>query len=253
MTPSALTIQELTVAYNQRPVLWRINAVIPQGVMMAIAGPNGAGKSTLIKTIVQIIKPVAGSIMLFEKPAHTMLSHVAYIPQRVSIDWTFPCTVFDVVLMGTYQSLGWFTRPGAKERTRALNALETVGMREYADTPIGMLSGGQQQRTFLARALVQQADIYLLDEPFVGIDAPTEVLLLSLMQSLQHQGKTIIVVHHDLHTISTHFDWLMLLNTHCIAYGQRDTTFTQHHLVQAYGPQIEASFMPSSSKSLEFS
>ena len=232
---AALVIQNLTVAYQKKPVLWQVNAVIPQGIMMAVVGPNGAGKSTLLKAAIQLIKPMSGCVSLFGQHNASSLQRVAYVPQRLSIDWTFPITVLEVVLMGTYASLGWFVRPGSKERKRALDALEAVEMDTYAHTPISQLSGGQQQRIFIARALVQQADLYLMDEPFVGIDAPTELLIVSIMQSLRNQGKTMIIVHHDLHSIDTHFEWIMLLNVHCIAYGQRDMMFTQENLAKTYG------------------
>jgi len=235
---AALVIQELTVAYQKKPVLWHVNAVIPQGIMMAVVGPNGAGKSTLLKTAIQLIKPMSGCIELFGQNHASALQRVAYVPQRLSIDWTFPITVLEVVLMGTYASLGWFVRPGHKERKRALDALQAVEMDTYADTSISQLSGGQQQRIFIARALVQQADLYLMDEPFVGIDAPTELLIVSIMQSLRDQGKTMIIVHHDLQSIDTHFEWIMLLNVQCIAYGQRDRVFTQENLAKTYGKHV---------------
>jgi manganese/zinc/iron transport system ATP- binding protein len=238
MAISALHINELTVAYNQKPVLWRINATIPQGVMLAMVGPNGAGKSTLIKTIVQLIKPLAGTIHIFDTPYQQQLHTIAYIPQRATIDWDFPITVLDVVLMGTYRSLGWCKRPGKKEYTQALDALAAVGIQEYATSPIGVLSGGQQQRVFLARALAQDAQLYLMDEPFIGVDTVTEGIVLSLLADLRSRGKTIVVVHHDLHTVTTYFDWVMLLNVHGIACGSRDTVFTDALVQATYGSSI---------------
>lgn len=230
----ALSINNLTVVYNSKPVLWNVTASIPSGILMAIVGPNGAGKSTLIKSIVELVKPTAGTITIFGQSYAHHRHQIAYVPQRMSIDWDFPITVFDVVLMGRYGHLGWISRPTQQDKQLAWQALESVGLHDYAHTSIGELSGGQQQRVFLARALAQDAQIYLMDEPFVGIDKPTEKATIALLQQLRSQGKTIIIVHHDLQTLHEYFDWALVLNGHAIACGPLDTTFNQEYVHHAY-------------------
>src|SRR5690554_6767333 len=202
----AVKVDDLTVAYNYKPVLWDIDLTVPEGVLMAIVGPNGAGKSTLIKAILGIIKPIAGSISIFGEPYAKQRKMVAYVPQKGSVDWDFPTTAFDVVLMGTYGSLGWIKRPGAKEKKIALESMEKVGMLSYRNRQISQLSGGQQQRVFLARALAQDASIYFMDEPFQGVDATTEIAIINILKELRKQGKTVIVVHHDLQTVPEYLD-----------------------------------------------
>ncbi|GBD00602.1 High-affinity zinc uptake system ATP-binding protein ZnuC [bacterium HR18] len=231
----AIEIEDLTVAYQQRPVLWDIDAAIPVGQMTAVVGPNGAGKSTLLKAVLGIVRPVAGRIHVLGKPFQPRERRVAYVPQRAELDWDFPATVFDVALMGTYGRLGWLRRPGKTERALAQAALERVGLAELANRPIGQLSGGQQQRVLLARALAQEADIYLLDEPFQGVDAPTEAALLDVLHWLKAQGKTIVIVHHDLSTVAEYFDWVVLLNVQCIACGPIREAFTPENLRRTYG------------------
>ena len=208
----AVAIDDLTVAYNYKPVLWDIDLAIPEGVLMAIVGPNGAGKSTLIKSILGIVNPIAGKVSIFGKDYKKQRSLVAYVPQKGSVDWDFPTTALDVVLMGTYGDLGWIKRPGKSERKKALEALEKVGMLPFKNRQISQLSGGQQQRVFLARALVQNAAIYFMDEPFQGVDATTEVAIINLLKELRKKGKTVIVVHHDLQTVPEYFDWVTFLN-----------------------------------------
>ncbi len=237
MSTFALTINNLTVAYGNKPVLWNINATIPQGVLLAIAGPNGAGKSTLIKSIVELVKPLAGTINILGGTYHQHRHHVAYVPQRAMIDWNFPVHVLDVVLMGRYGHIGLIARPQKKDIDLALSALERVGLLAYAHQPIGHLSCGQQQRVFLARALVQDASVYLMDEPFVGIDSITEKATIGILKELRDAGKTIVIVHHDLHTLQEYFDWLLLLNIERIACGPLDNTFKQEYLSTAYGKQ----------------
>lgn len=232
---NALSLYNLTLGYENKILLRNIHAQIPSGVMLAIVGPNGAGKTTLLKYLVGLIQPISGQTLLFNQPIESMRSHIAYVPQRSSIDWDFPLHVIDVVLMGCYQKLGWFKRPGAAEYTQALACLERVKMREYANTPINELSGGQQQRIFIARALLQDASLYLLDEPFNGIDATTEHIILSLLQELRSNGKTIVVVHHDLHTVQSYFDWALLLKTNSVACGPIQTTFTKEQLIATFG------------------
>ncbi len=234
-TPPAIQIDDLTVAYDYKPVLWDIDLVVPEGVLMAIVGPNGAGKSTLIKSILGIIKPIAGSVQVFGQPYKKQVDKVAYVPQKGSVDWDFPTVALDVVMMGTYGSLGWIKRPGLKEKKRALEALEKVGMLEFKNRQISQLSGGQQQRIFLARALVQNASIYLMDEPFQGVDATTEKAIINILKELRKQGKTLIVVHHDLQTVPEYFDWVTFLNVKGIASGPVKDIFNDDNLTKTYG------------------
>tara|TARA_Y100001935_G_scaffold253375_1_gene259427 strand:- start:1606 stop:2355 length:750 start_codon:yes stop_codon:yes gene_type:complete len=234
-TEIAVSIKDLTVAFDKKPVLWDIDLDIPKGALTAIVGPNGAGKSTLLKAALTIIKPTAGRVDIFGQPIKRQLSQIAYIPQRNSVDWDFPTNVLDVVLMGTYGDLGWIKRPGKKEKNRALNVLEKVGMETFYDRQISQLSGGQQQRIFLARALVQNAAIYIMDEPFVGVDAVTEKAIVTLLKELRDQQKTVIVVHHDLQTIDEYFDWVFLLNVRQIAFGKVKNTLNEENLRLTYG------------------
>lgn len=237
-TETALSIQSLTVSYHNQPVLWDINLDIPTGVMAGIVGPNGAGKSTLIKSLLGLVPSLSGEVMVHGRPYASQRRRVGYVPQRSSVDWDFPTTALDVVTMGLYGRLGWFRRPGRKERKESLEALEMVGMSAFADRQISQLSGGQQQRVFLARALVQQADVYFLDEPMAGVDATTERAIIDILRRLRDAGKTLIVVHHDLQTVHNYFDWLLLLNVRVIASGKAADVFTIDHLRQAYGGQI---------------
>ena len=231
----AINVDDLTVAYNYKPVLWDIDLAIPEGVLMAIVGPNGAGKSTLIKAILGIIDPIAGSISIFGKPYNQQRKHVAYVPQKGSVDWDFPTTAFDVVLMGTYGKLGWIKRPKQAEKKAALEALEKVGMLAFKNRQISQLSGGQQQRIFLARALVQNASVYFMDEPFQGVDATTEIAIINILKSLRKEGKTVIVVHHDLQTVPEYFDWVTFLNVKKIATGPVKDIFNDDNLTKTYG------------------
>jgi manganese/zinc/iron transport system ATP- binding protein len=231
----AVQVDDLTVAYNYKPVLWDVDLSVPEGVLMAIVGPNGAGKTTLIKAILGIIKPIAGSISIFGKPYDKQRKLVAYVPQKGSVDWDFPTTAFDVVLMGTYGSLGWIKRPGAKEKKLALECMEKVGMLPYRNRQISQLSGGQQQRVFLARALAQNASIYFMDEPFQGVDATTEVAIINILKELRKEGKTVIVVHHDLQTVPEYFDWVTFLNVKRIATGPVKDIFNDDNLTKTYG------------------
>ncbi|MGI9525767.1 MAG: metal ABC transporter ATP-binding protein [Weeksellaceae bacterium] len=235
MDTAAIKIDDLTVSYHQKPVLWDIDLVVPQGILMAIVGPNGAGKSTLIKSILGIVPSLAGTVSILGKSYQKNKKKVAYVPQRGSVDWDFPVKVLDVVMMGTYGSLGWFKRPGKKEKEASLLALDKVGMLDFKDRQISQLSGGQQQRVFLARALVQDAEIYLMDEPFQGVDATTEIAIIALLKTLKKEGKTVVVVHHDLDTVPEYFDWVTLLNVKVLASGEVEKTFTTENLQKAYG------------------
>ncbi len=235
MVRTVLTINNLTVAYNNKVALWNINADIPQGALLGIVGPNGAGKSTLIKSVIDLVKPTAGTITVFGGSYAKHRHQIAYVPQRSTIDWNFPVSVLDVVLMGRYRTIGWFRWPSKQDRSDALHALESVGLAHCAHHHIGELSGGQQQRIFLARALLQNADLYLMDEPFIGVDTTTEYTTVNLLKQLCQQGKTIIVVHHDLDTVKEYFDLLLVLNIKRIAYGHVNQVFTPEYLAAAYG------------------
>ena len=230
-------VEDLTVAYRATPVLWDIDFDVPPGVLAAIVGPNGAGKSTLIKAILGLVRPTAGHVTIHGRRIGRMRHRVGYVPQRTSVDWDFPTTVLDVVGMGLYGRLGWFRRPGRRERERSMEALRQVGMSDFADRQIAELSGGQQQRTFLARALVQDADVYFLDEPMAGVDATSERAILEVLRDLRDRGRTVVVVHHDLQTVTRYFDWLMLLNVRAIAQGPVAATYTRENLRRAYGGQ----------------
>jgi len=234
----ALEIEDLTVAYADKPVLWDIDLKVPKGVKMAIIGPNGAGKSTLVKAAMGLVKPVAGEVRIFGRSREDAEGQIAYVPQRATLSWDFPTDVIDVVTMGTYGRVGWIRRCGATEREEAMAALEQVGMTDFARRPIAALSGGQQQRVLLARALVQDAPIYILDEPFQGVDAPTERAIIEVLDGLAGVGKTIIVVHHDLQTIPEYFDAVLLLNVRAIDSGPVEKVFTEENLRLTFGGRV---------------
>ena len=231
----ALRVEDLTVAYGERPALWDVDLEVPAGTLMAIVGPNGAGKTTLIRAVLGLLKPAAGSVRVFGRPYEEQRRLVAYVPQRGSVDWDFPTDVLDVVTMGRYGSLGWLRRPGRREKEEALMALDHVGLLHLAGRQIGQLSGGQQQRVFLARALVQDAQVYLMDEPFQGVDATSERAIVTLLQELRSQGRTVVAVHHDLQTVAEYFDSVTLLNVRRIASGPVDEVFTEENLRATYG------------------
>lgn len=231
----AVQVENLTVAYDVSPVLWNVNLSLPKGNLIAIIGPNGAGKTTLIKSMLGLIKPISGEIRFGGIEQSGFKNKISYVPQSESVDWDFPATALDVVMMGRYGHLGWLKRPKSSDRIMALEMLEKMGMRDYANRQISQLSGGQQQRVFLARALVQQADLYLMDEPFKGVDAQTEKSIVALLQELKSQGKTVIVVHHDLQTVSDYFDWVCLINLRVVANGPVAEVFDEKNLGAAYG------------------
>ncbi len=231
---SEITIRDLTVSYNLKPVLWDVDINIPQGVLLAIVGPNGAGKSTLIKSMLKLIKPVSGRIRYGNKKYEEVRRMIAYVPQRNSVDWDFPTNVYDVVLMGRYGYAGWFRKLTNDDKKAALNALEKVDMLDYKNRQISELSGGQQQRVFLARALAQNAEIYIMDEPFQGVDAKTEKAIVEILKKLKLDNKTVIVVHHDLDTVASYFDWVLLLNMKVIDYGPVKEVFTKKNITQTY-------------------
>ena len=234
----AIEVNDLTVAYRDQPVLWDVDLVVPSGVLMAIVGPNGAGKTTLIKAVLGLVRTAAGQVRVFGRPYREQRRELAYVPQRGSVDWDFPTSVLDVVMMGRYGALGWFRRPGARERELAIAALDQVGMTAFAGRQISQLSGGQQQRVFLARALVQDAQIYLMDEPFQGVDAKTERAIVTVLQALRADGRTVVAVHHALQTVPEYFDWAAILNVEKIASGPVDDVFTDENLRLAYGGRV---------------
>ena len=234
----AVHATDVTLAFQQRPVLWDVDLEVPQGVLMAIVGPNGAGKTTLLRTVLGLLPPAAGEVLVFGRPYAEQRRLVAYVPQRGSVDWDFPTTALDIVTMGTYGGLGWVRRPGPSEWGRATAALAQVGMQAYANRQISQLSGGQQQRVFLARALVQDAQVYLMDEPFQGVDATTERAIVDLLRALRAEGKTVVAVHHDLQTVAEYFDEVTLLNVRRIAAGPVDEVFTEENLRLTYGGRV---------------
>lgn len=231
----AIEVKNLTVAYGVKPAVLNISFSLPQGVICAVVGPNGAGKTTLIKSLLGLIKPVAGVVSFSGKSYGCYRDNIAYVPQRASVDWDFPVSVLDVVLMGRYRSLGWFRRPGSKDVQAALDALASVKLEGYADRHISELSGGERQRVFLARALVQDAQLYIMDEPFIGVDAVTEKTIIDVLKALRAEGKTVVVVHHDLQTLQEYFDWMILINRTIIADGPLQEIFTRANIEKAYG------------------
>lgn len=236
----AIDVEDLTVAYGEAPVLWDVDLQVPQGVLCAIVGPNGAGKSTLIKSILGLVTPAAGRVLIEGRPYDDVRLMVGYVPQRGSVDWDFPTTVLDVVMMGRYGALGWLRRPGRNERRLSMQALEQVGMDHLSSRHISELSGGQQQRVFIARALVQDAQVYLMDEPLQGVDAQTEKAIIELLRDFRAEGKTVVCVHHDLQTVPEYFEWVMLLNVKRIASGPVDEVFTDENLRLTYGGGLAA-------------
>ncbi len=229
---------DMTVSYHRKPVLWDIDMTLPKGALIGVIGPNGAGKSTLIKSAMGLLQLGSGYVRLFDQPLEKVRDKVSYVPQRESVDWDFPTSVFDVVLMGRYAKLGLLKRPKKKDREIAMDCLKKVGMDAYVKRQISQLSGGQQQRVFLARALAQEADLYFMDEPFAGVDAATEAAILKILQDLAASGKTVIVVHHDLQSAASFFDWAVLLNLRLVASGPIAQVFTRELLQKTYGGQL---------------
>lgn len=237
-TNPVICVSDLTLSYQEKPVLWDVDLDVPPGVLLAIVGPNGAGKSTLLKAVLGLLNPTAGRVQIFGLPVKKAMGRIGYVPQRTAVDWDFPTTVLDVVLMGSYRDIGWLRRPGRKELARAMDALEKVSMTPFAHRQINQLSGGQQQRVFLARALVQNSDVYLMDEPFQGVDATTERAIVALLKDLRARGKTVVCVHHDLQTVPDYFDWVTLLNVRVIASGPVSQVFTPENLKITFGGHI---------------
>ena len=238
MRVKPIEIHDLTVSYQQKPVLYGVDLEVEEGSLVGIIGPNGAGKSTLIKTIMNMITPNGGYVKIFGGNQKRGIKRIGYIPQRESVDWDFPVTVMDVVLMGRYAHARWFRRMGKADRKVAQACLEQVDMAAFANRQIGNLSGGQQQRVFLARALAQDSSIYLMDEPFAGVDAVTEKTIISILKNMKKEGKTLVIVHHDLATAKEYFDHLLLLNMRKIAYGPINEVFTHELLQKTYGGKL---------------
>ncbi|MDD9706691.1 metal ABC transporter ATP-binding protein [Seohaeicola sp. SP36] len=236
--PPALQVGGLTVAYGEKPVVFSVDMSVAQGTMTAIVGPNGAGKSTLLKAVLGLVKPLSGEVRLFGLPLSRARDRVAYVPQGASVDWDFPARVIDVVLMGLHRELGLLRRVRPAHLDRARACLARVGMEDFATRQIGQLSGGQQQRVFLARALAQSADLYLLDEPFAGVDAATEKAIIAVLKDLRVEGRTIVAVHHDLSTIRAYFEHMFLINMRAIAAGPVAEVFTAANLQRAYGGRL---------------
>ena len=234
----ALEVHNLTASYNRKPVLWDIDFQLPQGQLIGIVGPNGSGKTTLLKNIMGLMEPDSGYVNMFGQKLDDVRERVSYVPQRESVDWDFPASVLEVVQMGRYRKNNLFKRLTARDHEIATQSLEKVNMLEYARRQISQLSGGQQQRVFIARSLAQQADLYLMDEPFVGVDAATEESIFKLLTEMKEQGKTVIIVHHDLQTAYEYFDWIVLLNTRLVAAGPKDDVFTSNLLQEAYGGRL---------------
>jgi manganese/zinc/iron transport system ATP- binding protein len=231
-------VHDVTVAYHRKPVLWDIDVSLPAGKLIAVIGPNGAGKSTLLKAALGLVPLASGHVRIFGKPLRQARQLIGYVPQRETVDWDFPVSALDVVLMGRYGKLGWIRRPGAKDREAALACLRKVGMQDFASRQISQLSGGQQQRVFLARALAQEAQLYFMDEPFAGVDAATERAIVDVLRELRGQGRTVIAVHHDLQTVQEYFDHVVLLNMRLVAAGSVESTFTRENLQRTYGGRL---------------
>lgn len=237
-----LVVDQMTVAYDRQLVLEDVSFSVPEGKLVGIIGPNGAGKSTLMKAMLNFIPRMHGNVFVYGQPYEKQRHLVGYVPQRNSVDWDFPTNALDVVLMGRYGHIGLWKRPRKEDVEIAMQCLDKVGMLPYAKRQISQLSGGQQQRVFLARALAQDASIYLMDEPFVGVDAATEKAIIQLLNELKTRGKTVLVVHHDLQTVRDYFDYVLLLNKRVIAFGETERTFTYDHIQNTYGGKV--TFLP---------
>ncbi|MAT15770.1 MAG: manganese ABC transporter ATP-binding protein [Planctomyces sp.] len=233
-----LSVFDLTVAYDRKPVIWDVGFDVPSGKLVAVVGPNGAGKSTLLKAVMDLIPRASGRVEVFGGSFKNNRNRVGYVPQRESVDWDFPVDALDVVTMGLYREIGWCMPVRKKHRLKALEALDRVGIADLANRQISQLSGGQQQRTFLARALVQDADLYLMDEPFAAVDAATERAIVELLNDMKQHGKTAVVIHHDLQTVPAYFDYVVLLNMRVVAHGPVEEIFTSENLQKTYGGRL---------------
>ncbi|MET3682888.1 manganese/zinc/iron transport system ATP- binding protein [Alkalibacillus flavidus] len=235
MTQAVLNVENLAASYRKDTVLYDVNFDMKGGTLTGVVGPNGAGKSTLLKTILGLHPSLTGSVKFFEQPLKRVKKRVGYVPQRGSVDWDFPTDALDVVTMGLYGQIGWLRWPSNAHKNKAYEALDRMGMADYAHRQISQLSGGQQQRVFLARALVQEADLYFMDEPMAGVDAATERAIMAMLKELKNMGKTVMVVHHDLQTVRDYFDHVLLLNRTIVEYGKTEHIFTRENISQTYG------------------
>ncbi len=233
-----LAVHDMTVAYHRRPVLWDVDFDVPEGKLIAVVGPNGAGKSTLLKACLDLVPKTSGRVLVYGRPYRRQRKLVGYVPQRESVDWDFPVNALDVVAMGRYGRIGWFRPVSRAHREAAMAALDRVGMADYAGRQISQLSGGQQQRVFLARALAQEARLYLMDEPLAGVDAATEKAVVQILHDLKEAGRCVLVVHHHLETVRDFFDWVLLLNMRIVAFGPTAEVFTQENLRMTYGGKL---------------
>lgn len=233
-----LSIDDLTVAYHRKPVIWDVGFDLPAGSLCAIVGPNGAGKSTLMKAVMDLVPRASGRVSVFGDTYRRNRDRVGYVPQRETVDWDFPVDALDVVTMGLYGKIGWFMPVRKRHRELAMDALEQVGIAHLARRQISQLSGGQQQRTFLARALVQDADMYLMDEPFAAVDAATERAIVDILRVMKDAGKTVVVIHHDLQSVPEYFDHVVLLNMRVVAHGPVADVFTSDNLQKTYGGRL---------------
>jgi manganese/zinc/iron transport system ATP- binding protein len=238
MNNVAIEAHNLTVSYNRRPVLWNVDFELPEGQIIGIIGPNGSGKTTLLKAIMDLVPKSSGYVKLFDQSIDEVRERISYVPQRETVDWDFPASVMDVVLMGRYRKGNLMKRLNKQDHELAIEALEKVNILEFSNRQINQLSGGQQQRVFIARSLAQGADLYIMDEPFVGVDAATEAAILNLLQDMRKRGKTVVVVHHDLQTAKAYFDWIVLLNTRLVASGPKEEIFKESLLQEAYGGRL---------------
>ncbi|WP_035846019.1 metal ABC transporter ATP-binding protein [Crocinitomix catalasitica] len=238
MENCSIEVHNLTTTYGGAPVLWDVDFELPVGQIIGVIGPNGSGKTTLLKTIMGLLEPSSGFVKIFNQDLDKIRERVAYVPQRESVDWDFPASVYDIVMMGRYRKHNLFRRTNKTDIDIVNQSIEKVGLTEFKNRQIAQLSGGQQQRVFIARALAQRAELYLMDEPFVGVDAATESSILSLLQEMKNDGKTVLIIHHDLQTVSDYFDYLVLLNTRLIAKGTPQEVLTKENLTNAYGGQL---------------
>jgi len=238
-TSAGLEFHDVTVAYGRRPVLWNVDLTVPGACLFGIIGPNGAGKSTLLKAALGLVPLAGGEVRILGAPLEQVRGRVGYVPQRESVDWDFPVTVTDVVLMGTYARLGWLRRPGPRERSLAAECLDRVGLADVADRQIGRLSGGQQQRVFLARALAQQADVYFLDEPMAGVDARSQERIFRVLAELRAEGRLVVMVHHDLRSAGDWFDAVALIDMRLVAAGPVAEVLTPENLRRTYAGRLD--------------
>ena len=235
---SPLSIHDLTVAYHRQPVIWDVDLEIPEGKLVGLIGPNGAGKSTLLKACLELVPVASGLVRVYGQPYSKRRELVGYVPQKESVDWDFPASTLDVVAMGGYHRLGWFRPVNKRCRAESMQALDRLGLSDLAHQQIGQLSGGQQQRAFLARALMQNAKLYLMDEPLAAVDAATETSIVELLREMKQRQKTCLIVHHDLATVTDYFDWIILLNMRVVAAGPTQEVFTQENLRKTYGGNL---------------